>query len=343
MRNVLMIAPVGIKWDVIGGAIAKNRNIYRYYQINARVYLIDTYWERRSLLQYVYYKYVRKVLLLPKIAFLAKTVDAVIIGSNDDSNIRVLRLFKALGKASLFAIGGMVPDRIKKSVYDVSLWNSLKRIYVESYEMEKELEKMGLENARFLRNFKFLPCYSSVYRHNDGETIELFYHGRICKDKGMDCLMEAMRIVNREKVRARLFLYGTFEEKWSIPEDVMSYVFYKGKLDLVNGTDDYERLYKHDVFVFPSKWKAESLSSSVQDALAVGKPVIASRHNLNEKMVIDGYNGLIFGKDNHKELADCIMKLYFNRDLIDIFGNNSLKEADKYRIESVLSEVDLYG
>ncbi len=53
-----MIAPTGIKWDVIGGAIAKNRNIYRYYQKEANVYLIDTYWKRSNLPQYVYYKYV---------------------------------------------------------------------------------------------------------------------------------------------------------------------------------------------------------------------------------------------------------------------------------------------
>ncbi len=153
--------------------------------------------------------------------------------------------------------------------------------------------------------------------------------------------MEAMRIVNEEGIKVKLFLYGEFENDYRIQDDVLSYVFYKGRIDLVNNVNDYEILYKHDVFVVPTKWKAEGISGSVQDALSLGKPIIASRHNNNEKMIQDEYNGLIFNKDDPKELAECILKLFLNRDLIYVFGSNSLKEADKYRVEKVLSKVDL--
>lgn len=338
-----MIAPLGKNFRVIGGAIAKNRCIYNYYCQRAKVILIDTYWERKNWFQYLYYKFIRKVYILLKIMISLGRIDAVIIGSNDDNNIRILKMFRLLEKSSLFAIGGLVPDRVKASRYGVEVWSRLRRIYVESEEMESALQDMGITNTRFLRNFKFLPTYDSVYFHNERGILKLLYHGRICPDKGMDCLMDAMRIINRGQERAILSLYGAYEAGWEIPEDVKSYAFYKGKPDLIDSLDHYDELYQYDIYIFPSRWRAEGLSGSLQDALAVGKPIIASKHNMNDKIVKDGYNGLLFETDNSEELAKCIMKLYENRKLIETMGKNSLKEADKYRVEIVLSEVDLYG
>ena len=341
-QTLLMIAPCSMKKNKIGGAVTKNKSIYLYYNQKYNVSLIDTYWEKKNILQYFFVRYVKKIYWLLKIAIISRKTDAVILGSNNDNYIRLLHHLKLLDKTSLFAIGGIVPERVKDSDLPLNVWSQFKNIYVESPQMAAELHQMGLTNSEFLPNFKKLPYYTAPFKVSDtNEYLSIFYHGRICRDKGIDCLIEGVDELAKEGLHVRLDLFGELEEGYDIPMSD-EHIKYCGKLNLVGSFKDYEILRREELYAFPTKWKGEGLSSSVQDVLAVGKPIIATRHNLNDMMVKDGYNGFLFEIDNVNELKGLIKKFYYHRDLIYEMGKNSLKMADQFRIENVLSSVNLF-
>lgn len=341
MKKILMIAPCSLKNNVIGGAVAKNKIIYNYLKSRYDVTIIDTYWRRDNVFQFIYMRFINKLKWIIKIAITVLKADAIVLGSNEDNYIRILYYLCVLNRTSLFSIGGIVPNRIRESKLSIEVWKQIKNIFVESEEIKSELQGMGLMNAQYLSNCKQLPKCNEVTVKENKDVIELFYHGRICVDKGIDCLLKAVDMVNATNIKCKLYLYGDFEDGYKIAESTDDSVVYGGKLNLVDSFNDYEILKKHDVFIFPSKWRAEGLSGSLLDALAIGKPVIATRHNFNEKMVREGYNGYLFDIDNVKQLMQCITKLYDNQNIIYEFGNHSLLIADEFRIENVLDGIGI--
>lgn len=339
MKKVLMIAPCSLKENTIGGIIAKNKTLYGYLKVRYAVTIVDTFWVKKNWLQYIYMKYVNKLLWITKILVVGKISDGIVLGSNEDNYLKILDKFRFINKTSLFAMGGIVPQRVSDSKIPIEVWGELKNIYVESEKMVSELQHMGLKNVLFLKNFKNLPKYIPKGKVEKKKILHIFYHGRICEDKGIDCIIRAIERVNSDFVRYVLHLYGEIDDNYQLKTN--ENIVYEGRIDLVGSLDDYDKLHKYDIFVFASKWRAEGISGSMLDALALGMPILASKHNLNGEFVSEGVNGHLFDKDDDSRLAELLIQLYENQNKIIEFGNNSLKLAEKYRVENVLNGINI--
>ncbi len=86
-----------------------------------------------------------------------------------------------------------------------------------------------------------------------------------------------------------------------------------------------------DLFVLPSIY-GEGIAKSVLEAMSMGVGAIISNISGSLELVEHGVNGLIFPSKNAQALADAMLKVYENRELVKQFGDNSRK-----RIETVLS------
>ena len=95
-----------------------------------------------------------------------------------------------------------------------------------------------------------------------------------------------------------------------------------------------------DIFVLYSLW--EGLSISILEAMAVGKPIIASNIKGNNELVIDRENGFLvpIHQNNENMLINKILTLAKNETLIESMGKRS-KELVKEKF-SIQQFVDAY-
>ena len=89
-----------------------------------------------------------------------------------------------------------------------------------------------------------------------------------------------------------------------------------------------------DAIILPSLY--EGFSNVVTESIMCYKPVIISKNANEAELVKEGVNGFIFKTNNHKELADCILKMH--REKIDISNKFVNSFLDNYSVDKVVNE-----
>ncbi len=87
----------------------------------------------------------------------------------------------------------------------------------------------------------------------------------------------------------------------------------------LNNIQDY--LKAIDIYVLPSLTETSSLST--MEAMSCGLPVISTKVGAIPEYIDGRTNGLFFPKKNFKLLAKKIFKLYKDKDLRRVLGNNA--------------------
>ncbi len=88
-----------------------------------------------------------------------------------------------------------------------------------------------------------------------------------------------------------------------------------------------------DVYCIPSL--SEALSVAGLEAMALERPLVATRVGGNPEAVIDGQNGLICAPADPEDLADKLLTVLQNEPLRTQFGLNGRKRADElFSVES---------
>lgn len=101
-------------------------------------------------------------------------------------------------------------------------------------------------------------------------------------------------------------------------------------VDFLGFVDDAHSFMKSlDVLVFPSR--LDAVPRSVYEAGLFGVPSIVAMEHRVEDIVRDGSNGLIIPERNPKALAEGILRLKEDRDLLALLGENARKQfADQF-------------
>ena len=83
---------------------------------------------------------------------------------------------------------------------------------------------------------------------------------------------------------------------------------------------------KNLIIMLPSH--REGLNVSIQECLSRGKPVLTTNVRGCEDLIIDGYNGFIYDKNDIKKASDIILKLTeMNKDEYSRLCKNSFDYA----------------
>ena len=252
--------------------------------------------------------------------------------------MKVIHRLGFANKCHLFGIGGRVPKLLLNDIGDAKFWNELAGIYVESPDMVKSFENKEIVNAKYVPNCKSLPQYTNVSFCSTGR-LKLFYIGKICYEKGIDDLISAVNELNDEGYNCSIDLYGPIDEKFCAKEFINGNVKFYGEIDLISNVSNYQKLLKYDCFVFPTKWVGEGFAGSLIDAMALGKPIIASDINYNSYIVKNGEFGLIFHAGDITDLKEKIKIIYCNKELLNQYGEKALLESKKYEVNNVLDRL----
>lgn len=169
--------------------------------------------------------------------------------------------------------------------------------------------------------------------------------GRLEPRKAHDCLLRAMPAILQQTPRAALLIAG--HDPWGYGKDLQTVVENLGlqeRARLVGFQHDIPSfLHALDVFAFASR--SEGFGQVVIEAMAAGKPVVASNIAPMTEIVVDGKTGILVEPQNPGAFAHAISWLLAHREEAQRFGRQGQERVQQYfSAERMLAEtLSLYN
>lgn len=144
--------------------------------------------------------------------------------------------------------------------------------------------------------------------------------------KGLSVFLRAASLVTRRCRTARFVLVGEGParrelERLAASEGVADRTVFAGER-----RDVADLLSAFDLFVQPSRW--EGFGLTVLEAMAAGRPVVASRVGGIPEIVRDGRDGFLVPPDDPARLADGIVKMLNDPDLATRLGRSGRERVE---------------
>lgn len=176
-------------------------------------------------------------------------------------------------------------------------------VAVSAYVADRVRERYRVENVEVIHNWvdteRFCPALQAVRGRG---PFRLLFVGKPTRLKGADLLAPVMRELGEE---FELHVTATAEEcSWlGLPSNV----HFLGRLS----EDRLIRAYQHcDALLCPSR--SEGFGYAVLEAMACGKPVIASKATALTELVVDGVTGVLCELNNITEIVAACRQLSDN-------------------------------
>lgn len=166
---------------------------------------------------------------------------------------------------------------------------------------------------------------------------DILFLGRICKDKGISELIEAMDIVHEKIPGAVLYLGGIYEDE-SYREAILKrpYIQFLG---WINGDTKEEYLKRCSVFVLPTYFEGQPVS--VLEAMAHSCAVIASNVGGIPMMIENGVNGILIEPKNVQMLSEAMSNVLMNVELMSSLGDAAHETIrEQFDIKNAIQVLD---
>ncbi len=155
-------------------------------------------------------------------------------------------------------------------------------------------------------------------------------------EKGHPVLFEALARLLAANPNIRLALVGDGAERGRLESLARD-----GKIDhavtFLGARDDVADLHQaFDLVVLPSHPSVETLPLSLIEAMAAGRPVVATRVGSVEELVADGITGSLVAPLDVPSLAGALLRLCGDRRLRDEFGRKGVERAEAFDIAATV-------
>jgi len=201
-------------------------------------------------------------------------------------------------------------------------------------------EYSGRSPARFHRIDNPLPreFFATPDLAEDGR---LLYAGTIDERKNVLDLLRALTIVRRQVPAVRLRIagrttspaYNRQVHEYVDAQGLQSNVEFLGLLDKAHLLDEYARC---SAVVLASR--QETAPMTIIEAMAAGKPVVATRVGGVPDLVEDGHSGFIVEPGDVEGMARCILELLTSLDARRNMGRRARQLAERFRLETVAAQ-----
>lgn len=183
-----------------------------------------------------------------------------------------------------------------------------------------------------------------IERYNDGRPNILFV-GRLEKRKGFRYLIRAFPYIVQAFPDARLIVAGAYSKEDKEPFVRYARMHHLNSVKFVGLVSHKElpRYYKTcDVFCAPSIG-FESFGIVLLEAMAAGKPIVASDIPGYRCVLEDGQEGILVEPENERALAKAIIKLLQDPALRQEMGERGRRKAARYDWSIIARQVlDVY-
>jgi len=176
----------------------------------------------------------------------------------------------------------------------------------------------------------------------DGK-LNILFVGRLEKRKGLDYLLRAYRRVKRTHPNCRLIVVGPgvrFRRKYErfVKRSGIEDVVFRGMVSY----DDLPRYYKTaDIFCAPATG-GESFGIVLLEAMALGKPVVASNIEGYASVITSGKEGLLVEPKNEIALSRALMAVIDDEPLRHRMGERGLLTAREHSWDKIARRIADY-
>lgn len=217
----------------------------------------------------------------------------------------------------------------------VACGDTVKQNLIEEYRIEEDRIKL-IYNAVDAPDFRKVektfdtqgrPCIGTI--------------GRLSKQKGIDIFLKAIGYLKEKYPMVLGVIIGDGEdkdkliglsEKLGIQENVV-FLGYR--------SDVFSIIKSVDFIALCSRWEGFPLTPI--ETFAMRKTIVASNIKNNLEIIIDGYNGKIFEKDNYLDLANRILELFDPQYRAVLEERAFLSYTEKYSYDHFIKEYkDIY-
>lgn len=240
-------------------------------------------------------------------------------------------------------IGGFLPQLLKDHPRYKKLVNRFRALFVQTENLKKDLQALGVERIYILSNPKRLHTRSeSELTLQTEQKLKLCVFSRIYGDKGVEDAIEAVRLANRRLggEYLSLDLYGLLPDAYRerLSELLKQYGSFVRYCGIVDYDKTVETLKNYFLMLFPTYYHGEGFPGNVVDAYNSALPIIATDWLYNSDVIKDGRNGILVPIKDPEAIADAILRLYHDRALALQFAKNCLEDAAQYQPDRVLAE-----
>ncbi len=184
------------------------------------------------------------------------------------------------------------------------------------------------------------PALRPIERFDDGK-LNILFVGRLDKRKGFKYLLRAFALVKQAVPQTRLMVVGAYDK-----EDKEPFVLYarENRLHDVRfigyvPEDDLPRYYRTcHVFCAPSTG-FESFGIILLEAMAAGKPIVASSIDGYRGVLTGGEEGLLVPPEDERRLAQALIRLLRDPSLRERMGCQGQAKAADYSWQKVAQQV----
>ncbi len=174
----------------------------------------------------------------------------------------------------------------------------------------------------------------------DGRII--LFVGRLDKRKGAEVAIRAFKRIKERFPEARLLIIGQGPREKAL-KGLVREMNLKDVLFLGYAPREELPFYyaSGDVYVSPALG-GEAFGIVLLEAMATGKPVVASDIAGYREVIKDGEDGLFFKTGESEDLAEKVITILKNEDLRQRLEKNARRRAEEYSWERIVKKVEEY-
>jgi glycosyltransferase involved in cell wall biosynthesis len=230
----------------------------------------------------------------------AKWTDCILTINSEDFNLA--KKFKLRSSGSVNKINGV---GIEKEKY-----------FIKDFDTNKYREKLGFDEEDFI----------------------ILVLAELNKNKNHMQLIEAINILKEKYPKIKVLLAGKGPLEENIKNKISEYNL-EEKIKLLGWRNDINELINlSDLIGLFSK--REGLGKCILEGMVCGKPVIATNTRGPRELIKDNWNGFLVEFGNSSQTAEAISKIYENKELKCMFGQNCLNKSKDYLLKNILLELD---
>lgn len=208
-------------------------------------------------------------------------------------------------------------------------------------------EKTKLNKRNHFTIYNTLPQYIKIniaVRNFDKTTITVGVVSRLEKIKGMDLVIPAFAETLKCGCNVRLMVIGdgSLRREMELQAEelrVSDYIDWKGRTEQSKLQECYDQI---DILLMPSR--SEGFGLTAIEGMARGcVPVVSNIGGLPE-VVQDNVSGLLHNTEDIKDLADKIVSLCENREMLDFLSKNAVERSKMFEFDKFSRLInDLYS
>ena len=177
----------------------------------------------------------------------------------------------------------------------------------------------------------FTPSFDFPKKH------KVLYIGRLIKNKGIFEFCEIARLVRKTRNDIDFEIYGS--ESQVTTTDLRSY-FNDNSVSYCGYSTDIKDIIKKSSILLSTSYR-EGFPRTILEAMALGRPTIASNVIGNRDIVVDGVTGYLIDKDNLNSFAEKIIELVDNREMMIKLGKQARKLCEEQYNSDKINEMIL--